>query len=49
MADVLAPEIREALKALDERKSFLIDLQPSVEVARELASRNHWPAPSTPR
>ena len=44
MADVLAPEIREALKALDERKSFLIDLQPSVEVARELASRQRWAA-----
>ncbi len=43
MTDVLAPEIREALVKLDERKSYLIDLQPSVEIARELCVRNGWP------
>ena len=45
MTDVLAPEIRLALEKLDERKRFLIDIQPSVEVAREFCTRNRWPAP----
>lgn len=37
--NVVAPEILTALTELDKRRAVLIDLQPSVEVARQLQDR----------